>query len=70
MAVNFFGPQDRGEAASIGAPRAFSARQVMTAKNVKTVAETDRRRGGARYALRVFRKRRCRFEFVAAERRI
>ncbi|MCF0152790.1 MAG: hypothetical protein HUJ82_05695 [Megasphaera sp.] len=55
MAVNFFGPQDRGETASVGAPRAFSARQVMTAKNVKTVAETDRRRGGARYALRASR---------------
>ena len=27
----------------------------MTAKNVKTVAETDRRRGGARYALRTSR---------------
>jgi hypothetical protein len=27
----------------------------MTAKNVKTVAETDRRRGGARYALRASR---------------
>ena len=31
---------------SVGAPRAFSARQVMTVRNGKTVAETDRCRGG------------------------
>ena len=33
---------------SVGAPRAFSARQVMTVRNGKTVAETDRCREGAR----------------------
>ena len=46
------GPQatknTRPMAGTVGASRAFSVRQVMTVRNGKTVAETDRSRGEAR----------------------
>ena len=46
------GPQatknTRPMAGTVGASRAFSVRQVMTVRNGKTAAETDRSRGEAR----------------------
>ena len=46
------GPADRKKYTAsgriVGASRAFSVRQVMTVRNGKTAAETDRSRGEAR----------------------